>query len=226
MALETAIANAEAIDLANYTDETAAALSEALAAAKAVLAKEDKTQAEVNDAAAALRAAIAALVRIPAENADVYELVTAAPEDWSGTYLFVAEDNGVTYVFNGKEEINGHVVTTVTDNKITFLDGMEPVVITAMEGGYALHVTNGYMYGDQSANGLKFADSEKLATMEMDENGKVKIVSDTTIFRFNNYDNQLRFRFYKPTSGTNMPLIQLYKLVESGKAPGFPRLKY
>ena len=91
---------------------------------------------------------------------------------------------------------------------------MEPVVIAAMEGGYSLQVTNGYMYGDPSANGLKFSSDAKLATLEMNADGTVTIVSDTTIFRFNNYDNQLRFRFYKPTSGTNMPLMQLYKLVE------------
>ncbi len=227
-ALEAAIAEAQSIDRSLYTAESLAAMDEALAAAQEVLAKEDKTQAEVNAAAAALRAAIAALVRIPAENADVYELVTAAPEDWSGTYLIAVTLEGTTYVFNGKEEINGHVVTTVTDNKITFLDGMEPVVITAMEGGYALHVTNGYMYNTASSNKnqLLFSDTAKLATLSMDDSANVTITSDTTILRFNKASDQLRFRFYKPASGTNYPIVQLYKLVESGKAPGFPRLKY
>ena len=154
-------------------------------------------------------------MRIPADNADVDELVTEAPADWSGTYLIIAEDNGVTYVFNGKEMVNGHVVTTVSDNKITIIDGMEPVVIAAMEGGYSLHVTDGYMYGTPSANGLKFDANPKLATLEMNENGTVTILSDTTTFRFNNASNQLRFRFYKPGSGNSMPLVQLYKLVEN-----------
>ena len=168
---------------------------------------------KVNEAAAALNAAIAALVRVPAEDADVYELVTEAPEDWSGTYLFAVNVEGTTYVFNGKEEVNGHVVTTVTDNKITFIEGMEPVVIAPMEGGWSLHVTNGYMYGVSGSNLLKFDAEPKLATLEFGENNQVTITSDTTIFRFNTASNQLRFRFYKPTSGTNYPLMQLYKKV-------------
>ena len=70
------------------------------------------------------------------------------------------------------------------------------------------------MYGTPSANGLKFNASPKLATIEMNENGTVTILSDTTTFRFNKTSDQLRFRFYKPGSGNSMPLVKLYKLVE------------
>ena len=213
-ALITAIEAAQALVEADYTAESWAALQTALSDAIAVRDNEEATQAQVNEALSALNNAVSALVRVPAANADVYELVTTAPEDWSGTYLIVAEDNGITYVFNGNEEVNGHVTTTVTDNRITFIEGMEPVVIAAMEGGYSLHVTNGYMYGTNSANGLKFDEAPKLATIELDASGNAVIVSDTATFRFNNASNQLRFRFYKPNSGTNMPPVKLYKLVE------------
>ena len=142
-----------------------------------------------------------------------YELVTEAPEDWTGSYLIAYTAGDTTYVFNGNEEVNGHVKTTVTDNKITFAEGMEPVVVAAMEGGYSLHVTNGYMYGQSSANSLKFSEEPSVTTLALDEDGNAVITNDTAIFRFNSNANQLRFRFYKPTS-TSMPLPQLYKLVE------------
>ncbi len=214
-ALEAVIAEAQAIDVSLYTAESVAAMTSALEAAQAVMAKEGKTQAEVNEAAAALRSAIDALVKLPAENADVYELVTGAPTDWSGTYLFVAEQGDTTYVFNGKDEVNGFVKATVTDNRISFAEGMEPVVIEAMEGGYSLKVSNGYMHGVEGKNYLKFSESAVLATVSMNEDGTVCIVSDTTTLRFNTASDQLRFRFYKTNSGSNFPMVKLYKLVEN-----------
>jgi len=214
-ALEAVIAEAQAIDTSLYTEESVAAMTSALEAAQTVMAKEDKTQDEVNEAAAALRSAIDALVTLPVENAAVYELVTEAPADWSGTYLFVAEHGDTTYVFNGKEEVNGHVTTTVTDNRITLSTGMEPVVIAAMEGGYSLKVSDGYMYGDEGKNYLKFSETAKPATFELDADGNVLIVSNTTTLRFNTASDQLRFRFYKTGSGSNFPLVKLYKLVEN-----------
>ena len=149
----------------------------------------------------------------PPEPAAVYELVTAAPSDWTGTYLIACTSGETTYVFNGNEEVNGHVTATVTDNKITFAEGMEPVEIEAMEDGYSLHVTNGYMYGQADKNLLKFSDDPQLTTIALDEDGNAVITNNTAIFRFNKASDQLRFRFYKPSS-TSMPLVQLYKLIE------------
>ena len=134
------------------------------------------------------------------------------PEDWSGTYLIAAVSGDVTYVFNGNEEVNGFVSATVTDNRITFAEGMAPVVIAAMEGGYSLHVSNGYMYGDPDKNCLSFSNDAKLAVIGMQEDGTVEIVSNTATLRFNSSSNQLRFRFYKPNSGSSFPLVQLYRL--------------
>ena len=65
-ALEQAIAAAEALNEADYTEETWAAVAEALAAAKALL-QNPTTQEEIDAAAQALNDAIAALVRKPIE---------------------------------------------------------------------------------------------------------------------------------------------------------------
>ena len=64
-ALEAAIAAADAINTADYTDATVAAMNAALADAKAALSSDD--QAAVDAAAAALNAAIAALEPKPVE---------------------------------------------------------------------------------------------------------------------------------------------------------------
>ena len=65
--LQSVIAEAEAMDLTPYTEESVAALQQALTAAKAVLANDSATQAEVDAAAAALRSAIAGLKLLPVE---------------------------------------------------------------------------------------------------------------------------------------------------------------
>ena len=102
---------------------------------------------------------------------------------------------------------------SVTDNKIAFAEGMEPVVVTAMEGGYSLHVTDGYMYANEGYNGLKFTSEPVLNTIELDADGNAIITCNTMIFRFNGNEGQMRFRYYKPTSTVQTP-VQLYKLVE------------
>lgn len=70
-ALEQAIADAKAIDTTKYTDDTVAALTDAIADAEAVAANEDATQTEIDDAADALSEAVAGLVEKPADNSSV-----------------------------------------------------------------------------------------------------------------------------------------------------------
>ena len=111
-ALEAAIAEAEAIDTAPYTDESAAALAEALAAAKEALNAED--QDTIDAAAQALRDAIAALEEKPAEP-------IVDPEK---TYIIVANDQ---YALNKKEVpgLHSYANSTVTlgATPVTIEDG-------------------------------------------------------------------------------------------------------
>ena len=66
-ALSTAINKAKALDASLYTEESMAAVTEALAVAEAVYAERDAAQADVNAAETALDNAIKALERIPEE---------------------------------------------------------------------------------------------------------------------------------------------------------------
>ena len=61
-ALEAAVAEAEALDGSKYTEDSYAAVTAALEAAKAVLSNENATQEEVDGALAALNAAVEGLV--------------------------------------------------------------------------------------------------------------------------------------------------------------------
>ena len=86
-ALESAVSLAEALVEEDYTPESWAALQEALAAAKEVLANDDATQEEVNAALAALRQAIDTLVQAPGFTLSETEIAVPA----QSTYKLTAE---------------------------------------------------------------------------------------------------------------------------------------
>jgi len=156
----------------------------------------------------------------PVVSEKYYQKVTAAPSDWSGKYLIVYESGTNAYVFNGQDAVNGYVSATISDGKITSTDGLAAVQVTieSMAGGYAVKTANGYIYGTQGDNELDFnASTEQLNTISLDNDG-VSLTSNTSVLRFNNASNQMRFRYYKSTSYTGQQPIWLYKLVggESG----------
>ena len=154
----------------------------------------------------------------PNQAADkVYEKVTAAPNDWTGTYLIVYEDGSNAYVFNGVDVANGYVSATINDGVINSSDELNAIAVTieAMNGGYAIKTANGYIYGSSGSNKLNFNTTiQQLNTIEF-ETDTVKITSNTSVLRFNDASNQKRFRYYKSTSYTSQKAITLYKLVDS-----------
>lgn len=148
-----------------------------------------------------------------------YKKVTTAPTDWSGTYLIVYEDGTNAYVFNGKDEENGYVSATISNGDTivasTTLESYE-VTIAAMDSGYSLEVSNGYMYGTSGSNKLNFdASTAQVNSIAMEEDG-VKITSNTSVLRFNATSGQMRFRYYKSTSYSSQKAIQLYVKNASG----------
>ena len=146
-----------------------------------------------------------------------YVKVTAAPEDWSGTYLIVNEaDETSAYVFNGNDAVNGYVSATIANSKITSSTELDAVAVTIEKttDGYTLKVNGQYIYGTDGKNTLKFTDTAANAvnTITLSETDGVIITSNTSVLRFNAASNQLRFRYYKSSSYANQQAIQLYKL--------------
>ena len=146
-----------------------------------------------------------------------YVKVTAAPEDWSGTYLIVNEaDETSAYVFNGQDVSDGYISAKIADGKITSSTELDAVAVTVEKttDGYTLKVNGQYIYGTDGKNTLKFTDTAANAvnTITLSETDGVIITSNTSVLRFNSASNQMRFRYYKASTYSDQQAIQLYKL--------------
>ena len=141
-----------------------------------------------------------------------YTKVTAAPKDWSGTYLIVSE--GDSLIMDGSRtnlDVEGNKVdVTITEGKITGDYAKYAFTIAPMEGGYSVQSASGkYISGTSSKNKLNSNASPALNAISFAD-GKVKIVSNTTTLQYNNAaTNGTRFRYYK---SENQQPISLYKL--------------
>lgn len=141
-----------------------------------------------------------------------YTKIISADELSDGKYIIVYEDSSNAYVFSGVDAANGNIAATISDNTIsgTFADG--EVTIAAMEGGYSLKVTNGYMSGTSGSNKLNFNKSTaQLNTITFKEDGTAHIVSNTSVLRFNSASGNMRFRYFKSDTYTNQKAVYLYK---------------
>lgn len=143
---------------------------------------------------------------------EVWQKVTVAPADWSGTYLIVYEAGTTAYIFNATDVSNGYLGATINNSTIEANAAVnaEAVVIATMEGGYSILTKNGYIYGSSSGNKLSFnKTTAQLNTIALADNGSVKITSGR-VLQFNATSGQNRFRYY--TAGNQSP-IYLYELV-------------
>lgn len=150
-----------------------------------------------------------------------YEKVTSTPNDWTGEYLLVYEADATTaYSWTGVDAANCYEEMTINGNSISASNAIT-ISIAAMEGGYSILVNGGtndgkYIYGQSGSNTIKFGTSPELNTLECESDG-VKITSYTSVMRFNNASNNLRFRYFKSTSYTNQQAVQLYKKNDGGQ---------
>ena len=153
-----------------------------------------------------------------------YVKVTEAPADWSGEYLLVYEGEASAHVWTGVDAANGNVEATATDGTISGTDFVT-ITLAPMEGGYSIKVNGGandgkYISGTEGSNKLNFGTTAVLNTLAY-EDGSVKIVSNTSVMRFNNAKDNMRFRYFKSATYTVQQVVQLYKLADgtSGETP-------
>lgn len=142
-----------------------------------------------------------------------YVKVTSAPDDWSGTYLIVYEDNKC--VLNGALEsidaANNYITVDIQDNTIADSEAARAAqfVISASGSGYIIKNVKGKCLGAaSSSNSLTLSTDNLVHTISLNNND-VNLKSS--------YGNQLRynisakrFRYYK----SGQEAIQLYKKVE------------
>ena len=141
----------DAIGTVEYTDACKAKIDAARAAYDALT---DTQKALVTNAAdlAAAEDAYAALA--PATDTPVYVKVTSEPEDWSGDYLIVYEDEDGDKAFNGSaDEMNGSgnfIEVTISEGKIESNDSTDAakVTIAPFDDGYSIKtVSESYIGG-------------------------------------------------------------------------------
>ncbi len=141
--------------------------------------------------------------------------VNSAPTDWSGEYILVYEQSPATgYVWTGVDVANAYVSEPIS-NEIIADDGFVTITIAPMTGGYSVQVNGGdnagkYLSGTSGSNRLNFVTSPAVNSFSFESNS-VKMVSNTSVMRFNNNAGQDRFRYFKSDTYSNQQPIQLYK---------------
>ena len=142
--------------------------------------------------------------------------VTSAPTDWSGEYILVYEQNATTgYVWTGVDAVNSYVSKTISNDIIADDQSLITLTIAPMSGGYSVKVNGGanhgkYIYGTSGSNKISFGNDPSLNTLSFESNS-VKMVSNTSVMRFNNTSGQNRFRYFQSGTYTNQQPVQLYK---------------
>ena len=141
--------------------------------------------------------------------------VASAPTDWSGEYILVYEQSATTgYVWTGVDGTNSYVSKTISNNSIVD-DGFVTITIAPMTGGYSVKVNGGtnngkYIYGTSGSNKINYGTNPSLNTLSYESNS-VKMVSNTSVMRYNNNSGQDRFRYFQSSTYTNQQPVQLYK---------------
>ena len=163
--------------------------------------------------------------------------VTSTPDDWSGTYLIVYEDeNGKGMAFNGSLEekldvANNNIAVTIDDGIITSNDIVNAATFTiepVMDAdGYVICSSSGRFIGlaSSSSNGMDEGPTPLLNDISFNGNDIDIVGTGGAHLRFNNADNQKRFRYYKASTYTQQKAIQLYRLNESA-APATVTITY
>ena len=156
---------------------------------------------------------------------EYYVKVTSAPADWTGDYLIVYEDGSLA--FNGGlsklDDTYNTISVSILEGKISRSVDTDAsrFTITKSGNGYAILATNGLYIGQGSnSNGLATSESELVNNISYNASEQnVDIQSSGGAYlRFNDADNQKRFRYYKSSTYSAQKPIQLYKL--DGTASG------
>ena len=157
--------------------------------------------------------------KTPAATAS-YVKVTTAPDDWSGDYLIVFEDEEGNKAFNGSADglnsSGNYIDVTISGGEIASDAATDAakVTIAQIDGGYSIATATGaYIGGVSGQNKLASSDDAIVNTISLDNDGNAEIVSNNTYLRFNT--SWSGFRYYKTAS--QRP-VQLYKLT-GGSAP-------
>lgn len=142
----------------------------------------------------------------------VYEKVTSAPSNWSGTYLIACPENGWLMKSTGFTDSTSNYVVDTTKFS-TDVDSVSgdysdyEVTIESYSSGYTIALTNGdYIYRSATSNGMNIGSTQVAGTFSFESKNEINYISNNMYLRAND-----RFRFYKASSYTNSPAVTFYK---------------
>ena len=158
-----------------------------------------------------------------------YELVTEAPEDWSGRYLIVYTKGNQYLAMNSAldrlDAVNNYIdVSSGHDGRrITVSKAMDVFFTIAKNGdGYSIvSQSEKYLNQPSNANGLPDLSEPRdplNISVTSDYNAIIEAGSGAVLC-FNAASDQMRFRFYKTDSYNNQQPIYLYKLKDGNTTP-------
>lgn len=142
-----------------------------------------------------------------------YEKVTAAPSDWTGTYLIVAGTSAANGTITSKWLKYNTV--TVANNKIESTSAVDAIAVTiakTSDGNYTIRFANGNYLGTTTSNdGIKVATSAGTGfywKFSVDSS-LVKIESTVQSSRILRLNGTSGFRTYTSSTGTQATLYKL-----------------
>lgn len=155
-----------------------------------------------------------------------YVKVTSAPDDWSGTYLIVCEDNGL--VMNGAldklDVVKNTISVSVNEGVIADSDEANAAAFTIskVDGGYTIQSQKGLYIGQNSnSNGLQASSETSFVNaISINADCTVNIVgSGGAYLRFNAATDQMRFRYFKSSTYSAQKAIALYVKTKNDDVP-------
>lgn len=151
-----------------------------------------------------------------------YVRMTTAPEDWSGTYLIICEEN--LTAFNGSlstpNAAGNYTEVTVFDGVIVGSEALAAYAVTvekiAGTNYYTIRLSNGkYMGSTGSSTGINASTTKYQNAISLGTNGNIVIANtsgtNTYNFRFNTASSSNRFAFYAASTGKP---VYLYKYMD------------
>lgn len=145
-----------------------------------------------------------------------YTKVTTVADITEGEYILVYEGENETFVWNGKDEVEGRVSATISNNSIAIPDGAVSLNIAAVDGGYSIQINGGdndgkYVGQTADANGMQIGTTAYANSISIGDDNNAVIVSGGAYLRFNSATNQSRFRYFKSATYSGQQPVQLYK---------------
>lgn len=153
--------------------------------------------------------------------------VTEALTDWSGEYLIVYDDGNVAFDggLSTLDAVGNTINVTINNNTIAATPTTIAAKFTIAKSGnnYTIKSSSGSFIGRTSdSNGLDSSTSTALTnSISYNSNDEcVDIIGSAGAYlRFNNANNQSRFRYYKSGTYSQQKAIQLYKRTVNVETP-------